>query len=229
MKNEDKRISRHSLDGMDQELLSAWLDGEVPDRAEVDRLLKTSPEARAYLDQLQRARALYHAGRQHLADGSDERVTGVLDRIRQDRATPGMVIPGSTGRSPLPWRVVTAAAVVLILAGGGLFLRQILTLPATSPVEQTASVPDPMENDPPRDTVITGFPLGDLADSATLSDLLETLPEEEVLRYAALWDIETETPEPVDDPGLWWEQAERLAAFFEDSEIGYPVSPDPQP
>jgi len=221
---------KHPPDPGQQELLSAWLDGELSDAGEVEALLSTSPEARMYLEQLQKARTLYHAGRQRVSCDPEAMIGAIINRVRQEtEAVEGAPRP-IPKRAGLPWGWVAAAAALLILAAGGVLLQQVRFTPGMPRAEETAGAGGWLPADEKiSDTDLAAILDENFADSTVLPDLWENLPEEELLQYAALWEDETASPDGPEDSGLWWEQAEQLAAVFDSNASGDPEFPVPQP
>ena len=102
------------------ERLSAWLDDELPldERAEVEKLLAESPELRQELDELQRL-----SGRLKslpVSQAPPELQQAVLRSLERETLLAGDYST-KVGRRGRLLRVLTAAAGIAILAGGGLW------------------------------------------------------------------------------------------------------------
>lgn len=128
------------------ELLSALLDGELDaaERAEAERLVRDSSEARALLDLLTSARdglaGLYGTGNLEPTD---------LEAARLDRAVLGPsknhrrgASPSKRGRSPAPYFAVAALIAVALIAGLAVVSRTLTTDGADT---VAVSPPDPAE------------------------------------------------------------------------------------
>ena len=212
----------------DRELLSAWLDGECPDADRVSDLLKQSAEARQYLEQLRQAQDLYHTGRRVLSGDAEAAVADILRRIRCDTDSNGRVFPAFRKRPGVLWWWAAAAA-VLMVAAGGLFLRQVRSMPEVYPDQADTEDRNAAAAALIGDADLAALLRETLRDSSDPVDLWENLPEEDLLLYAALWEEETAESEEPEDSGLWWEQAERLAALFDSTAMGDPMQTVPQP
>ncbi|MCE7885049.1 MAG: zf-HC2 domain-containing protein [Actinobacteria bacterium ATB1] len=136
------------------ELLSALLDGELDaaERAEAERLVRDSSEARALLDSLTSARdglaGLYGTGNLEPTD---------LEAARLDRAVLGPSknrrrgwSPSKRGRSPAPYFAVAALIAVALIAGLAVVSRTLTTdgadtvavSPPDSAEEETLTAPE---------------------------------------------------------------------------------------
>src|SRR4051812_11876856 len=103
------------------ELLTAYVDGELSARRQrlVLKLLRKSPEARAFLGKLQQdSDALLELPP---PPSTPDVTLSVMQAIGQRRLSPGGRPARPAGTVPL-WRVAAAAAAVLLLAGAGSFL-----------------------------------------------------------------------------------------------------------
>ncbi|HPU96731.1 MAG TPA: hypothetical protein PLO53_02125 [Candidatus Hydrogenedentes bacterium] len=219
-----------SLTDADRELLSAWLDGEIKDTEPILRLRERTPEADLYLEQLSQTRALYHTARRDVSPDADALTSAVLDRIQFSRRKG---VSALSGWRPLwPWLMATAAAALFIIAAGTVFIQEVFPTRDAAPAASDMMVSDTASNGTAIPSVedFAAFvdeedPVGGLL--ADLEDTWGDLSEDDLLQYAALWDLQTEPSSVMaaDQNILWWEQAERLAEFFDQPDsAGFPTS-----
>jgi anti-sigma factor RsiW len=171
--------------------LSAYLDGELPDaqRAQVERLLASDPDARAILEDLRRVSTLTGSlPRRNAPADTDQRVLARLEREA--------LLAGESPRLPVPplrtWRGLALAASLAIFVIAGLYLRPELeskTSRIAPREEQLAVRTEPARPVPPPMTLskdeapgVGGRSAGEspqptlLADSSRESDEAEDQP-----------------------------------------------------
>jgi len=116
--------------GLENELLSAYLDGEATpqERAEVEKLLASDPAARSLLDELQAIReGIQNLPAVHLGKDLSERVLQLAERQmlleqptadRSDaRPTPGSLTRSIARRLFQPRAIIRTALILLVAAG----------------------------------------------------------------------------------------------------------------